>query len=175
MPDKNKPLVSAAELEALIQGWGYSPNQSVDKFFPIRFWYLFGITFGYGLLLLFNSSHVAQNLSAEPVEVLRISRFLYFRGWFLCAVLCIGTFAYLRNWYPAITFSGIFIVGCVNFVFDLFNVYAEVLANPTPKTTVALIARLLALWVVFLSVRNAGRQPDLKDRLNILLPFKRDV
>jgi hypothetical protein len=66
-------------------------------------------------------------------------------------------------------------VGCVNFVFDLFNVYAEVLANPTPKTTVALIARLLALWVVFLSVRNAGRQPDLKDRLNILLPFKRDV
>jgi hypothetical protein len=66
-------------------------------------------------------------------------------------------------------------MGSVNFVFDLFNVYAEILANPTPKTTIALIARLLALWFVFLCVGNAGRLPAMKDRLNIMLPFKRDV
>uniref|UniRef100_UPI0035AFC27B hypothetical protein n=1 Tax=Limnohabitans sp. TaxID=1907725 RepID=UPI0035AFC27B len=82
---------------------------------------------------------------------------------------------YFKNWYPAIVFSAIFLVGCVNFAFDLFNVYAEILAKPTPKTTLMLFLRIIALWFLFLSVRNASRLPDLKDRLNIFLPYKRKV
>ena len=41
MGKDNKPLVSADELEALIQDWGANPHLSIDRFFPVRFWLLF--------------------------------------------------------------------------------------------------------------------------------------
>lgn len=107
--------------------------------------------------------------------MVRMGRFLYFRGWFLLIVLLLGLYAYFKNWYPAIVFSAIFLMGCVNFVFDLFNVYAEVIAHPTPRLTVMLIVRLTGLWFVYLTVKNASRLPDVKDRMNLLLPFKKNV
>jgi len=171
----NNQLLSAAELEALIQDWGSTPNQSIDKFFPIRTWYLIGTSLFYVIWILFNSHEVAARLAVEPVEILRISKFLYFRGWFLGVVVCIGLYAYWKNFYPALILSCIFLVGSINFIFDLFNVYAEVLADPTPIVTVGLITRFMALWFVYLSVTNSSRLPDVKDRFNILLPFRRAV
>ena len=104
-----------------------------------------------------------------------MGRFLYFRGWFLLIVMSLGLYSYLRDWLPGIVFSAIFLMGCVNLVFDMFNVYAEVLANPTPRLTLMLIIRLIGLWFTYLTVKNSSRLPDVKDRFNIMLPFKRDV
>jgi len=129
----------------------------------------------YVIWILFNSNNLAARLATEPVEIVRISKFLYFRGWFLGVVLSVGIYAYWKNYYPAIILSCIFLVGSINFVFDLFNVYAEVLANPTPIVTIGLMTRFIALWFVYLSVTNSSRLPDVKDRFNIMLPFKRDV
>lgn len=173
--ERKNPLVTAVELEALIRDWGAQPGTSVDRFFPFRFWYLLLITAGYGLWLLFSADTIALALSSHPTDISRLTKFLYFRGWFIAVILSIGGYSYFKNWYPAIVFSAIFLVGCVNFAFDLFNVYAEILAKPTPKTTLMLFLRIIALWFLFLSVRNASRLPDLKDRLNIFLPFKRKV
>lgn len=170
----SKPLVSAAELDALIQGWGASPNQSVDKFFPLRFWYLSVLALSFCVWLLFWTDTVVQRMTADPSDMVRMGRFLYFRGWFLLIVLSVGLYAYLRNWFPGIVFGAIFLLGCVNFVFDMFNVYAEVIARPTPRLTLVLILRLVGLWFVYLSVKNASRLPQVRDRMNLLLPLKRD-
>lgn len=175
MSDKQKPLVSIAELDALIQGWGSVPNQSVDKFYPLRFWYLTAITFMYCIWLLFWTDSAVQRMTSDPSDMVRMGRFLYFRGWFIAVLLVLGLSAYLRNWYPSVIFSALFITTCVNFVFDLFNVYGEVIAHPTPRTTLMLILRLMALWFVYLNVKNSSRLPDVKDRLNIMLMFRKDA
>ncbi len=172
---ENKPLVSAAELDALIQGWGAVADQPVDKFFPLRFWYLFIIAFSYCVWLLFWTDSAVQKMTSDPSEMLRMGRFLYFRGWFLLIVLSLGCYSYIKNWYPGIVFGSIFLMGCVNFIFDMFNVYAEVIANPTPRLTMMLIVRLVGLWFVYVTVKNSGRIPDLRDRFNILLPLKREI
>ncbi len=170
------PLVSEAELQALIQGWGSSRASApgVDKFFALRFWYLCLIASFYAVWLLFNSYQVAESLSSQPAEIARIGRFLYFRGWFLIAVLWLGAFSYVKNWYPLLIWGGMFLVGSINLVFDLFNVYAEVLANPPARVTVSLMARVLGLWCIFLSIKNSSRMPDTRGRLNIFLPFRKE-
>ena len=112
-------------------------------------------------------------MTSDPAEMVRIGRFLYFRGWFIAVIMMVGLYAYLANWYPAIVFGGLLLVTCVNFVFDLFNVYAEVIAHPTPRTTLMLILRLIALWFVYLNVKNSSRFPDTKDRMNVLLMFRK--
>lgn len=174
MTQKNS-LVSAAELDALIKGWGASPYHSVDKFFPLRFWYLFSITLAYCVWLLFWTDTAVQRMATDPSDTLRLWRFLYFRGWFIALILIAGLYAYFRNWYPGIVFAALFLLACVNLVFDLFNVYANVIAHPTPRTTLMLIARLVALWFVYLNIKNSSRLPEVRDRMNLLLPFKRDA
>lgn len=175
MSDKQQPLVSAAELDALILEWGYNPNQSIDRFFPVRFWYLAALAFLNSMWLLFFTDDIAKLMTSDPTELVRMGRFLYFRGWFLMGVWAMGVYSYLRNWYTGIVFSSMFMVGCVNFVFDLFNIYAEALANPTPRITLMLIVRIVGLWFVYITVKNSSRMPDVKDRMNILLPFKKDI
>lgn len=171
--EPNKPLVTAAELEALIQDWGAQPHPSVDRFFPLRFWYLCGIALLYAGWLLFASDVLAQTLSKDPTEIARLSNFLYFRGWFLAVMVVLGVYAYYKNWYLGLIFSAMLLVGSVNFVFDLFNVYAERLSQPTPRLTLMMILRLTALWFMYLSVKNISRLPPGLDRFNLLLPFKR--
>lgn len=112
-------------------------------------------------------------MASDPVEMMRMGRFLYFRGWFIIVILIFGLYAYFKNWYPAIVFGALFLIACVNFVFDLFNVYANVIAHPTPRTTLMLIIRLIALWFVYLNVKNASRLPDVKDRINVMLIFRK--
>lgn len=170
---ENNSLVSAAELEALVQGWGAAPNQYTDKFFPLRFWCLTIITFSYSIWLLFWTDSAVLRMTSDTSEMVRIGRFLYFRGWFVAVVLIMGLYAYFKNWYPAIVFGALFLLGCVNFVFDLFNVYANVIAHPTPGTTLMLIMRLVALWFLYLNIKNSSRLPAMRDRINLFLPFKR--
>jgi hypothetical protein len=166
------PLVTAEELEALIQNWAAPVKTTVDEYFPIRFWGLFAIVFFYASWLLFFPGRIAEALSAKPAEVARIGNFLYFRGWFLAIVLWISTYAYLKNWYPSIVFSGVFLVGSINFIFDFFNLYAEALAAPSARTTATLLIRVIGLWLVFLCIKNSNRLPEAKDRLNIFLPWR---
>lgn len=87
---QDKPIVSAAELDALIQDWGSMPNQTVDRFFPLRFWFVTLITVFYCVYLLFWTDTVAQRMTSDPAEVVRMGRFLYFRGWFLLVVIVLG-------------------------------------------------------------------------------------
>ncbi len=77
---KDEPLVSAAELEALIHGWGSKTQaKSVDKFFALRYWFVCLVAASYAIALLFSPGKVAQTLSVHPVEIARITNFLYFR------------------------------------------------------------------------------------------------
>jgi hypothetical protein len=170
---ETKPLVSTEELEALIQGWGAMPSQSVDKFFPARFFYAFLVIFVTALWLLFNSASVAQTLSTDTLNQARLQHFLYFRGWFLLGVLTLGAYSYFRNWYPAIIFSAFLLIGLTNLISDLFTVYPERLASPNPFFTTFLLVRITLLWVLYIAVKNASRLPDAKDRANLFLPFKR--
>lgn len=172
MKDKN-PLVSAAELEALIQDWGAAPHQKIDRFFPIRFWYLALAVLAAAVWLLLDSSDIAQGLSKNPDNVARLQNFLYFRGWFLLGMAWIGIYAYVRNWYPAIVYSVMLLIGLTNLVNDIFNVYGEQLADPKPFFTFFLLVRISLLWVLYMSVKNASRLPAVQDRLNPLLPFRR--
>ena len=172
MSDRHAPLVSAAELEALIANLGAHSDAPTDNWTPWRFWYLGLLVAAYVVALLLAPQSLAQALSTDPLEVIRLERFLYFRGWFLLVVLGIGIYSYLRGWYTAIVFSAFLLLGLVNLLFDLFTVYPEKLANPTPTFTVLMALRLLAVWCVYLTVRNASRVPDVKDRANILLPFR---
>ena len=90
----NKPLVSAVELEALIQDWGASPYLQADRFFPLRFYFLFSVVLGTAVWLLFDADAVALSLTQEPNNLRRLQNFLYFRGWFLLSLLALGNCQY---------------------------------------------------------------------------------
>jgi hypothetical protein len=131
---KNEPLVSAAELEALIHGWGGNTQaKSVDKFFAWRIWFVLFVVGCYAIALLFFPGKLAQNLSIHQLEIDRITNFLYFRGWFLVIGLSFVTFCYVKNWYFGIVLCAVALLASVNLVFDLFNVYSEKLSDPSPS------------------------------------------
>lgn len=171
--EKNKPLVSADELNALIAGWGESPDKSVDRLFPLRFWFVVFVAGVFVLRLLFTPGEMAANLYSDPAEVARLTNYLYFRGWFLMCALAVAIYAYVFNWYASLMFFCVLLIGSANLISDIFSVYAEQLKTPTPTLTVQLLMRILVLWVIYISVKNMSRLPESKDRLNILLPFKR--
>jgi hypothetical protein len=79
---------------------------------------------------------------------------------------------YVRGWYVGIVFSALTLLGIVNLVLDLFSLYPYRLSEPNAQFTVLMCIRLLGLACVFLNARNAGRLPDRKDRMNLLL-FRR--
>lgn len=171
---KNEPLVSAAELEALIHGWGGNIQaKSVDKFFGLRYWFVCLVAASYAIALLFFPGKLAQNLSIHPVEIARITNFLYFRGWFLVITLTFVTFCYVKNWYFGIVLCAVALLASLNLVFDLFNVYAEKLSDPTPTLTFLMLIRLVSLSFVFISIKNISRMPVGEGRLSIFLPFKK--
>lgn len=171
---KEEPLVSAAELEALIHGWGGNPQtKNVDKFFAFRYWFVCFVAGCYAIALLFFPGKVAQNLSIHPVEIARITNFLYFRGWFLVIALSFVTLCYVKNWYFGIVLCAVALLASVNLVFDLFNVYAEKLSDPSPRFTFFLLIRLLCLSMVFIGIKNISRMPVGEGRFSIFLPFKK--
>lgn len=172
---QEKSLITVAELDALIANWGSDENADVDKFYTARLTFNVLVMLPFAIALLFYSTEIAQNLSSDPNYVDRVEHYLYFRGWFILLIIAIGAYSYLRSWYTAIYFSFCLVVASVNFVSDLFILFPEHLAHPTPYTTLSLIVRLILILVMYISVKNASRMPDAKDRLNPFLMFKRDV
>jgi hypothetical protein len=171
--EKNKPLVSAQELDALIAGWGDSANPvSVDKFFPIRIFILFAIIIFSAIALLFFTEKIVQILHSDS-KVSYIKNYMYFRGWFLLMFLAVGINSYRTGKYVAINYLVLLILGSMSFVSDLFTVYPERLQNITPGFTLVLLVRIMLLWFLLLNIKNASRIPERKDRFDILLPFRR--
>lgn len=175
MMKERKPLLSAEELEALMQGWGAGPHQTVDRFFPVRIVWLVVLSLAHVAWLLFDHMDLAMTLTKDGLYLQRLQTFLYFRGWFLATLVGLGFYSYLQNWYPAIVSSAILLLGCMNLLSDMFVIYAERLASPTPLFTTLLLLRVSALWLMYMNVRNASRMPARKDRLNVLLPFRHEV
>jgi hypothetical protein len=170
----SKPLVTVAELEALIHKWGASPGQSTDRFYLPRLAFNFVVMVVGAFWLLMDADSIARTLSAGADNIDRIKSYLYFRGWFVLGILILGCYAYFKNWYPALVFSCCLLIGAMNLISDLFNIYPERLASPTPAFTGLLLIRIVLLWVMFMSVKNASRMPMGKDKINFLLSFRRD-
>ncbi len=169
---KNAPIVSAEELDALIKGWGETTGADVDRYFPMRFWAIAMIAAFYLYLTLFAAEKTALKLASDPMEIARVSSYLYFRGWFLLGAFTFATYAYAKNRYVGLVFMVSLILGISNLISDIFNIYWEQLANPPTTLTLTLLIRVLALWLCFLCVRNASRMPEPNDRFNPLLPFR---
>jgi hypothetical protein len=106
--------------------------------------------------LLFFPEQVASQLSPDPSIVDHLTGYLYFRGW--CMLIILG-----------FVFSALSLLGAVNLMLDLFPLYSYRLSHPTAQFTLLMVIRLLALACVFLNARDAGRLPERKDRLNLLL------
>lgn len=168
-------IITAAELEALIQEMGESPHHSVDKLYPVRCGFVFSIAFFYCCYMLFWTDVAVQRMTSDPADVIRMGNFMYFRGWFIVFLISLASYSYIRNWFPAIVFSAVFLVACVNIVFDMFNIYAEALSQTTPELTLMLLGRIVGLWFLFLCAKNTSRLPvGVRDRLNLFLFLKRE-
>jgi hypothetical protein len=113
----------------------------------------------------------AAQLSPDPTIAEHLKGYLYVRGWYLLIILGF-VLTYVRGWYVGIVFATLTLLGVVNLMLDLFSLYAYRLSHPNAQFTVLMGIRFLALACVFLNAINAGRLPERKDRLNLLL-FRR--
>jgi hypothetical protein len=172
-PFENKPLVSAAELEALIQGMGNSIRKESDNFFPLRMFILSLVAGSYAFAMLFFSSDLAKNLSIHQLEIERITKYIYFRGWFLVFAISFGLYSYHKNRYFGIVLCGLLLTGCVNLLSDFFNIYAEILSTPTPIFTLILTLRLACYIMLIVNIKNLSRIPPASQRWKISLAFSK--
>lgn len=170
---ENRPLVSADELEALLSGTASGRASKVDVYFPLRMYFLVLVIGSWVVRLLFFTDEVSVQLTQSAEAAAKLVPYLYFRGWFLVLILCLGIYSYTHNWYPALVSGGLFLSATVNFLFDGFTVYAEALAHPSGKVTFFLLLRFLTMAVIFLQMRNAGRIPPKHERWNLLLAWKK--
>jgi hypothetical protein len=167
------PLVSADELEALLSGAGTERTSKVDVYFPLRMFFLSLIIGSWIIRLLFFTDGLAAQLTQSAETAAKLIPYLYFRGWFLVVILCVGLYSYNNNWYPALVGGGLLLSSTVNFLFDGFSVYAEALGNPSGKVTFFLLLRFFAMYLLFLQFRNAARIPLKHERWNLLLAWKK--
>lgn len=174
MSDKLSSLLNAEELEALIQGWGIQPQRPpVDVFYVTRLAFNVLTMFGFAIWLLVDSPAIAASLSSHTATVEYLSGYLYFRGWLVLSVLAVGLYIYVKDFYVGVFFSIFFLMGTINFITDLFTLYPERLANPTPMFTLNILLRLAVLWVIFIAITNLSRRPSPADRFNVFLPLRR--
>lgn len=171
----SKSIVSADELEALLSGTGTERAQKVDVYFPLRMYFLVFVIGSWIIRLLFFTDGIAIQLTQSTESAVKLIPFLYFRGWFLVVILFIGIYSYHNNWYPALVGGGLFLSASVNFLFDTFTLYAEVLGISSVKVTLFLLLRFFAMYVVFLQFRNAGRLPLKQERWNLRLAWKKST
>lgn len=164
---KTDSLLSPEELNALIGQWGDQGQSDPDRYAVVRFWLLVVITLVYGYVLLFNTTALIHADSNSAIFQ-KLQVYLYIRGWFLLAMVSIGVYAYIRNSYYALVMLVLFGAATINFFSDLALIYADWMNSPTAGFTVFLMLRLLAMLMLFQSVRNANRLPtNLRDRLSL--------
>jgi hypothetical protein len=173
--NENKPLVTLQELNDLIGEMGRRTHHQIDNFFPLRFWFLVSVAFIYAFNLLLTPGEIASRLAIEPVEIARLTKYIYFRGWFIIVITVIATYTYLSDWYFNIVIFCMFLIGSMNFIFDFFTVYYGQIGTPTNLLTAIIMLRLTVMLVVFVSIKNLSRIPERKDRMNLLLPFRKKV
>jgi hypothetical protein len=97
---------------------------------------------------------IASRLAVEPVEITRLAKYIYFRGWFVTVVTVIATYAYLSNWYFSIIIFSMFLIASMNFIFDFFTVYYGQIGTPTDLLTAILMLRLFVLLLLFVNIKN---------------------
>lgn len=162
-------LISEAELQALMT---HQPRGRVDVYYPLRVWFLLFTCAIYAVALIFTSHHTAHVLATDHSLVDRLSLYLLFRGWFVVFATLFGLWAYARAWQVQTVFWGLFLVGTVNLISDLFIVYPERFSHPTAAFVVLFLMRLLALLALFYCAKNTQRIPDASQRFNLFLPLR---
>jgi hypothetical protein len=164
--------ITAKELDELIKDWGVSSPERVDKFFPVRFWLLALLIAIFTYRLLLNIENTAHFLSSDPLEINRLMGFLYFRGWFVLVLSTLYVYSYLKSWYYGIISFAVMLIVVVNFSFDLFSIYHDLFDKPPKQLTFLIMARLLAMFCIYLNLTHYKNLPSPRDRLNIVLPFR---
>lgn len=173
MPRVSPPVISPEEWQALASPWPSQERRDVDVWFPVRVWFLLVITAVFATALLLSAPRLSVYLAREPALVEILTRFLYFRGWFVVMATAIGAWAYLTNWHLSRVFGLLTVIGVVNLISDGFIIYPERLQQPTVGLVFQLALRLLALLALYTCYRHAERVPERRDRFNLLLPFRR--
>ncbi len=170
---EDKQLVTLQELNSLIGDLGKRYPHQIDNFFPLRFWFLITVAFIYAFNLLLTPGEIASRLAVEPIEIARLTKYVYFRGWFIIVITVIASYTYLNDWYFNIVIFCMFMIASMNFIFDFFTVYYVQIGTPTNLLTAIIMVRLSVVLVIFVGIRNLSRIPEKKDRMNILLPFRK--
>ena len=147
LKNSNVPLISAQELEALITCPQENGVEGIDTYFPLKIWFisLFCGVSGAGLLL--KSHELASLLAKDDAMVEWLTRFLYFRGWFVCMMVAVGAYVYIKDKYIPLYSLVLLIISIVNFLFDMVVIFPERFGNPTVIFTVSLLFRLIVCRV----------------------------
>ena len=119
-----------------------------------------------------NFDLVAHNMAIDRIEVDRLDKFLYFRGWDVFFEFCIFLYTYIKEKYFGIVSLIIIISMLTDFISDLFNIYFSVIGHPSPLLTIIITIRLLAIYCVILNLKYSQNLPNKNDKFNILLSFK---
>lgn len=175
MPPPSHPIVSAAELEALISGWGRQGTDDVDRFYPLRMAFLFLAVTGFAMVLLLLPSEVARQVATpgSGLSLERATRFFYVRGWVQLLTVLLGLYAYFRAWYPGLVFGALGLTAGVLLVVDLLIIYPPFADGPSVVFTGVIALRLLAVACLFLNMLNGLRLPQGRQRLDLLLFLRR--
>lgn len=168
MTPSRPPLVSAAELEALVGRWGDRGQASVDRYYPLRMAGLCLLALVYVVMLLVFPQKLAD-MTQHDMALPRMTLFFYVRGWGLLLGLLVGVMAYWRNWYPGLVFGSFSIMTSVMLMVDLIIVYPPLLSEPTLTFTLLLALRILAIGALILNTLNCLRLPPREQRLDLLL------
>lgn len=168
---RSSPLVSAAELEALIARWGDTGMRSVDRFFPLRMWLLVLIVLGHAIVMMAAPHSLAEMIVTDG-NVQQMTRFIYIRGWGQAVAVLVGLYAYLRNWYPGLVFGAFGLVTVAFLPVDLVMIYPRFLADPSPLFTLHFASRIIGIACLTLNMLNCLRLPTGLQRLNPLLFLK---
>ena len=168
-----KPRITNDELDALAFNSVSNNPITIDKWAPLRFWLVFVVMTPFAIWLLTSPVEIASALTKIPDEVNKLSAYLYFRGWFLFFTITLGGYAYIKNWHTGLVLGGLAALSTVNTMFDMFTIFPDLLAKRSPFFTAIVVLRVSVLFLVLSLVVNRHRLPIGRDRLNLLLPFKK--
>ena len=168
-----KQRVTNEELDALTSNSVNYKYISIDKWAPLRFWIVLVVMAAFAIWLLTSPVEIAGTLTKIPTEENKLSAYLYFRGWFLVCSITLGAYAYIKNWHTGLVLGGLATLSVVNTMFDIFTIFPELLAKRSPFFTAIIVIRVAVILLVLSLVMNRHRLPEGRDRLNLLLPFKK--
>ena len=168
-----KQRVTNEELDALTFNSANQKYISIDKWAPLRFWFVLVVMASFAIWLLTSPIEIAGSLTKNTVESNKLSAYLYFRGWFLVCSIALGAYAYIKNWHTGLVLGGLAALSGVNTMFDIFTIFPDLLAKRSPFFTAIIVIRVAVILLVLSLVMNRHRLPKVRDRLNLLLPFKK--